>query len=114
MSIKIGSIDIKEEFEWINETLSFFKFRQNKVNYYCTSIQMLDERDGYLAFFLSPKLDKLFKDGDYNNKMLYELIRDEINDFYFISFSDENPASEQIEYVGQMGKKDVLSFFEIA
>jgi hypothetical protein len=113
MSIKIGTIDIKEEFEWINDILSFFKFRQNKVSYYCTSIQLLDEREGYLAFSLSPKLDKLFKDSDYNNKMLNELINYEISDFYFLSFADEDPASEQIEYVGYIDKKDVLSFFEI-
>jgi hypothetical protein len=113
MSIKIGKIDIKEEFEWINDVLSFFKFRQNKVSYYCTSIQLLDEREGYLAFSLSAKLDKLFKDSDYNNKMLNELINYEINDFYFLSFAEEDPSSEQIEYVGYIDKKDVLSFFEI-
>lgn len=113
MSIKIGKIDIKEEFEWVNDILSFFKFKQNKIAYYCTSIQLLDEREGYLAFSLSTKLDKLFKESDYNNRMLNELINHEITDFYFISFADEDPSSEQIEYVGRIDKGDVLSFFEV-
>jgi hypothetical protein len=115
MSIKIGNIDIKEEFDWSNDILSFFKFKQNKVSYYCISFQVLDERyEGYIASSLSSKLDKLFKESDYNAKMLNELIADEITEFYFLSFADENPDSEQIEYVGEMLKKDVLSFFKIA
>lgn len=113
MSIKIGPIDIKEEFDWTNGVLSFFKFKQNKVNYYCISIQLLDEREGYLAFNLSQNLDKLLKDSDYNIKMINELIRDEISSFYFLSFASEDPSSEQIEYVGQMDKKDVLSLLKI-
>jgi hypothetical protein len=114
MSIKIGNIDIKEELDWSNDILSFFKFKQNKVSYYCISFQVLDEREGYIAFSLSPKLDKLFKESDYNAKMLNELIADEIKEFYFLSFADEDPSSEQIEYVGLILKKDVLSFFKIA
>lgn len=113
MSIKIGDIDIKEEFDWTNDILSFFKFRQNKAFYYCTAIQLLDEREGYLAFSLSSKLDKLFKDSDYNIKMLHELINYEIKEFYFLSFADEDPSSEQIEYVGQMDKKDAILLFKI-
>jgi hypothetical protein len=112
MNIKIGKIDIKEELDWIHETLSFFKFKQNKELYYCISIQLLNEREGYLAFSLSPKIDKLFKDSDYNSRMLYELIKDELEEFYFLSFADEDPISEQIEYIGQMKKEDVLSFFK--
>ena len=113
MSIKIGSIDIKEEFDWSNDILSFFKFKQNKLSYYCMSIQLLDEREGYLAFSLSSKLDKLFKESDYNTKMMQELIKHEIVNFYFLSFADEDPSSEQIEYVGQMDKEDVLSLCKI-
>lgn len=113
MSIKIGSIDIKEEFDWIKDVLSFFKFKQNKISYYCISIQLLDEREGYLAFSLSSKLDKLFKDSDYNTKMMQELIKYEIQDFYFLSFADEDPSSEQIEYVGKMDKSDVLLLCKI-
>lgn len=114
MSIKIGNIDIKEEFDWNNDILSFFKFKQNKISYYCISFQVLGEREGYIAFSLPSKLDKLFKESDYNAKMLNELIADEVTEFYFLSFADEDPSSEQIEYVGQMLKKDVLSFFKIA
>lgn len=113
MSIKIGNIDIKEEFDWINDVLSFFKFKQNKISYYCVSIQLLDEREGYLAFSLPPNIDKLFKDSDYNVKMMQELIKDKITDFYFISFADEDPSSEQIEYVGKMDKGDVLTLCKI-
>lgn len=110
MSIKIGKVHIKEEID----SLTFFKFKQGKVLYYCVAIQLLDEREGYLAFSLSDKLDKLFSATDYNNKTLNELIADEVTEFYFLSFADEDPASEQIEYVGQMLKKDVLSFFKIS
>jgi hypothetical protein len=113
MSIKIGNIDIKEEFDWSNNILSFFSFKQNKVSYYCTSIQLLDEREGYIAFSLSSKLDKLFKESDYNIQMLHELIKYEIKDFYFLSFADEDPSSEQIEYVGQIDKKDAILLFKI-
>jgi hypothetical protein len=113
MNIKIGNIDIKEEFDWSNDILSFFRFKQNKVFYYCTSIQLLDEREGYLAFSLSSKLDKLFKESDYNIKMLHELIKHEIKEFYFLSFADEDPSSEQIEYAGQMDKKDVILLLKI-
>lgn len=113
MSIKIGNIDIKEEFDWTNDVLSFFKFKQNKVSYYCTAIQLLDEREGYLAFTLSTKLDKLFKDSDYNIKMLHELINYEIQEFYFLSFAEEDPSSEYIEYVGNMDKKDAVLLFKI-
>ncbi len=113
MSIKIGDIDIKEEFDWTNDILSFFKFKQNKALYYCIAIQLLDEREGYLAFSLSSKLDKLFKDRDYNIKMLHELINYEIKEFYFLSCADEDPSSEQIEYVGQMDKKDAILLFKI-
>lgn len=114
MSIKVGKIDIKEELDWTHDTLSFFKFKQNKILYYCISIQLLNEREGYLAFSLSSKLDKLFKDSDYNSRMLYELINDELEEFYFLSFADEDPNSEQVEYVGQMKKTDVLPFFKTA
>ena len=66
------------------------------------------------AICFDESTDKLFKDSDYNAKMLNELVTDEITEFYFLSFADENPDSEQIEYVGEMLKKDVLSFFKIA
>jgi hypothetical protein len=74
---------------------------------------LLDEREGYIAFSLSSKLDKLFKESDYNIQMLHELIKYEIKDFYFLSFADEDPSSEQIEYVGQIDKKDAILLFKI-
>ena len=45
--------------------------------------------------------------------MLHELIKYEIKEFYFLSFADEDPSSEQIEYVGQMDKKDAILLFKI-
>jgi hypothetical protein len=109
MSIKIGKIHIKEEID----SLTFFKFKQSKVLYYCVAIQLLDEREGYLAFSLSDKLDKLFTATDYNNKTLNELIACEIEEFYFLSFEDEDPSTCQIEYAAPIGKSDVLKLYKI-
>ena len=109
MSIKIGKIHIKEEID----SLTFFKFKQNKILYYCVAIQLLDEREGYLAFSLSEKLDKLFAATDYNNKTLNELITCEIQEFYFLSFEDEDPSTCQIEYAAPIDKADVLKLYKI-
>jgi hypothetical protein len=109
MSIKIGKIHIKEEID----SLTFFKFKQNKVLYYGIAIQLLDEREGYLAFSLSDKLDKLFTATDYNNKTLNELITSEIQEFYFLSFEDEDASTCQIEYAAPIDKQDVFKLYKI-
>jgi hypothetical protein len=110
MNIKIGKIHIKEELD----SLSFFKFKQGKEFYYCLAIQLLDEREGFLAFSLPDKLDKLFKNGNYSSKAMQELIQNEVSEFYFLSFQDEDALSEQIEYAALISKEDVLKLYNIA
>ena len=61
MSLNIGKIRITEEINNDGDVLLLFKFKQNKIEYYCTIVQLLDEREGYLAFSLPEKLGKLFK-----------------------------------------------------
>lgn len=113
MSINTGKIRITEEINWHNKTLIFFKLKQNKNHYYCTSIQLLDEREGYLIFPLVDNLDILFKKNDYSEKVMKEMFKDHINEFYFVSFQDEDPNSEYIEYCGKISKEDVFKLYEV-
>ena len=107
MSIKVGPIQIAERLDHDSRhSLTFFRFQQNKVSYYATSFVFNDEKEGYLAFSLDNVYDRLFKQSDYNNQIMLELIEQKINALYFISFADEDPESEIIEYVGEI-EKDV-------
>jgi hypothetical protein len=105
MSIKVGPIQIAERLDHDNRnSLAFFRFQQNKVSYYATSFVFSDEKEGYLAFSLDNVYDRLFKQSDYNNQIMLELMEQKINTLYFISFADEDPESEIIEYVGEIEK----------
>jgi hypothetical protein len=72
---------------------------------------MLDEREGYLVFSLSEKIDKLFKANGCGEKLMIDLFKEKIDEFYFISFEDEDPNSEIIEYCGVIEKEDVLKLY---
>jgi hypothetical protein len=113
MSIKIGKIKITEEIDRYDGGLTMFKFKQNKNEYYCLSIQLLDEREGYLGFSLSKNLSNLFQKSDYNTKAMQDLFKEEINEFYFLSFEDENPESEIIEYCGMITKEEVFKLYNL-
>lgn len=113
MSIKVGPIQIAERLDHDNRnSLTFFRFQQNKVSYYATSFVFNDEKEGYLAFSLDNLYDRLFKQSDYNNQIMIELIQEKVDNLYFISFADENPESELIEYVGQIEKEVAISIYE--
>lgn len=113
MNIKIGKIKITEEIDRCDGGLAMFKFKQNKNEFYCLSIQLLDEREGYLGFSLSKNLSDLFQKSDYNTKAMQDLFKEEINEFYFISFEDEDPESEVIEYCGPISKEEVLKLYNL-
>jgi hypothetical protein len=113
MSPNIGKIKITEVIDHYDCNLLMFKFKQNKVEYHCLSIQLLDEREGYLAFSLSKNLADLFQKSDYNAKAMKDLFEEEINEFYFVSFQDEDPESEIIEYCGVITKEEVLRLYNI-
>ena len=106
MSIDIGKVKIVEEINHTNndQHLAFFKFKQNKVEYYAISFLFDSQKEGYLAFNLENKYSKLFEQSDYNNQIMLELIEQKVNNLYFISFADEDPESEIIEYVGEIEK----------
>lgn len=109
MSIEIGKIKITKE---INDNFAFFKFKQNKAEYYAISFLFDDQKEGYLAFHLNGKYDKLFEQSDYNNQIMIELIEEKVNNLYFISFADEDPESELIEYVGEIEKEVAINIYK--
>jgi len=37
-----------------------------------------------------------------------ELLKEVVNDYFFVAFSEEDIESENIEYVGKMDKKEIL------
>lgn len=111
MNLNIGKIRITEEIDTDNDALLLFKFKQNKIEYYCTSVQLLDEREGYLAFSLPDKLGKLFKNNGYSTKAMIDLFEEKVDEFYFVSFEDEDANSQVIEYCGHISKEDVLKLF---
>lgn len=113
MSIKIGKIKITEEIDRCDGGLTMFKFKQNKIEYHCLSIQLLDEREGYLAFSLSKKLTDLFQKSNYSTKAMQDLFKEEIDEFYFLSFEDEDPESEIVEYCGIIAREAVLKLYNI-
>ena len=112
MSIEIGKIKIAKELDHYEGGLTFFKFRQNKIEYYAISFLFDNQKEGYLAFHLNSKYDKLFEQSDYNNQIMIELIEEKVDNLYFISFADENPESELIEYVGQIQKEVAISIYK--
>lgn len=113
MSLNIGKIRITEEINRYDGGLLMFKFKQNKIEYHCVSIQLLDEREGYLAFSLSKILTELFQKNDYSDQALQNLLKERIDEFYFVAFQDEDPESEIIEYFGLITKEEVLKLYNI-
>lgn len=109
MSIEVGKIKITKE---INDNFAFFKFKQNKVEYYAISFIFDNQKEGYLIFHLDNKYDKLFEHSNYNNQIMIELIEQKIDNLYFISFADEDPESELIEYVGEIEKKVAINIYK--
>jgi hypothetical protein len=113
MSPNIGKIRITEEIDRYDSGLTMFKFKQNKNEYHCLSIQLLDEREGYLAFQLSKNLTDLFQKSDYSTKAMQDLFKEKIDEFYFVSFQDEDPESQIIEYCGIITREEVLKLYNI-
>lgn len=113
MSLNIGKIRITEELDKYDSGLTMFKFKQNKIEYYCLAIQLLDEREGYLAFSLPKNLSELFQKNDYSTRATFDLFKEGIDEFYFVSFEDEDPESQIIEYCGKITKEDVLRLYNI-
>jgi len=93
--------------------LTFFKFKQNKLEYYGLSVELLDEREGFLAFSLSKNLDELLEKSDYNTNSILSLFKEKIDEFYFVSFENEDPESEVIEYCGTITKEEVIKLYNI-
>ncbi len=112
MSIEIGKIKIAKELDHCDGSLTFFKFRQNKVEYYAVSFVFHDQKEGYLAFYLENKYSRLFEQSDYNNQIMIELIEQKVDNLYFISFADEDPESELIEYVGEIEKEVAINIYK--
>ncbi len=113
MSINVGKIRITKEIDRYDSGLVFFKFKQNKVEYYGLSVELLDEREGFLAFSLSKVLDELFEKSNYNTVALFDLIKERIDEFYFVSFENEDPESQIIEYCGAITKEEVIKLYNI-
>lgn len=113
MSINVGKIKITKELDRHDGGLLFFKFKQNKVEYYGLSVELLDEREGFLVFSLSKNLDELFEKSNYNVNALFNLMKERIDNFYFASFEDEDAESEMIEYCGFIEKEEVLKLYKI-
>jgi hypothetical protein len=113
MSINVGKIRILKELDRHDGGLIFFKFKQNKVEYYGLAVELLDEREGFLAFSLSKNLDELFDKSNYSTNALFNLIKERIDEFYFVSFEYEDPESEIIEYCGPIEKEEVLKLYNI-
>lgn len=108
MSIEIGKIKLIDK---IDEN-KFFKFKQGRKEYYAISLIFAEKEEGYLAFSLEKNLDRLFKHSEYNKDIMIELIEDKIGELYFLSFADENPESEVIEYVGNIEKKTAMDIYK--
>lgn len=113
MSINIGKIKITKELDRYDGGLTFFKFKQNKLEYYGLSVELLDEREGFLAFSLSKNLDELLEKSDYNTNSILSLFKEKIDEFYFVSFENEDPESEVIEYCGTITKEEVIKLYNI-
>ncbi len=113
MSINIGKIKITKELDRHDGGLTFFKFKQNKVEYYGLSVELLDEREGFLAFSLPKNLDELFDKSNYSTVALFDLIKERIDEFYFVSFEYEDPESEVVEYCGTITKEEVIKLYNI-
>jgi hypothetical protein len=113
MSLNIGKIRITEELDRYDSGLTMFKFKQNKIEYHCIAIQLLDEREGYLAFCLPKNLSELFHKSDYSTQAMTDLFKERIDEFYFASFEDEDPESQVVEYCGIIEKKEVLKLYNI-
>lgn len=113
MSIEIGRIKITNEIHNSKEAgLTFFKFKQNKIEYYAVSFVFDNQKEGYLAFHLDNKYDKLFEHSNYNNRIMIELMEEKIDNLYFISFADEDPESEIIEYAGEINKEVAINIYK--
>lgn len=108
MSIEIGKIKLLDK---IDEN-KFFKFKQGRKEYYAISLFFAEKQEGYLVFYLEKNLDRLFKHSEYNKDIMIELIQDKIDELFFISFADENPESEIVEYVGSIEKKDAVDIYK--
>lgn len=113
MSINVGKIRITEEIDRYDGGLTMFKFKQNKIEYHCICIQLLDEREGYLAFSLSNNIADLFKKNHYSTRAMFDLFKEAIDEFYFVSFEDEDPESQIIEYCGTITREEVLKLYNI-
>ena len=98
MSFEVGKIKI---INYIDD-LNFFKFKKNNIEYYAIKFVFEKLSEGYLIFSLSPKLDKLFQQSDYNSNIIKELINNQTNNIYIISFAEEDPETEMIEYVSKV------------
>ena len=112
MSIEVGKIKIAQELDRHDGGLTFFKFRQNKIEYYAISFLFDNQKEGYLAFTLDSKYNKLFEQSDYNNQIMIELMEEKVHNLYFISFADEDPESEFIEYVGEIEKEVAINIYK--
>ena len=113
MNLNVGKIRITEELDRYDGGLTMFKFKQNKVEYHCIAIQLLDEREGFLAFSLPQNLSNLFKKSDYSAQAMFDLSKERIDEFYFVSFQDEDAESEIIEYCGIITKEEVLKLYNL-
>ena len=111
--LNIGKIRIVEEIDRYDGGLTMFKFKQNKVEFHCISIQLLDEREGYLAFSLTKNISDLFQKNHYSTRAMFDLFKEIIDEFYFVSFEDEDPETEIIEYCGIITKEEVLKLYNI-
>ena len=114
MSIKIGKIKIKKEIEVNEKTgeILFFKFEQEKKEYYALSFKWA-ESVGYLGFCLTPRISSLFEKNDFSDKSMRELFKEAVEQYYFISFSEENALTENVEFVGIIDKQDVIKKFNL-
>ena len=68
--LNIGKIRIVEVIDHYDGNLLMFKFKQNKVEFHCISIQLLDEREGYLAFSLTKNISDLFQNKTSPNRCM--------------------------------------------
>lgn len=103
MSIKLGRIKIIEDIDNGN----FFTFQQDKVLYY----SIANEKWGYIVFTLPSKYQKSFASNGYNSDVMIKLFDEVVEDFYFISFADENYETQLIEYVGSISKDSVMEIY---
>lgn len=107
MSIEIGKIKIIEE---IND-LELFRFKQNHVEYYAVRLSIMGDNEGHLVFNLDKKIDKLFRENEYSEVVMVELFKSKVNKLYFLSFADEDPHSEIVEFVGELDKDYAVELY---